>query len=68
MSNATSSRLGAVNASGSANALFLKLFSNEILASFKQNNKMLDMTFVKSISQGKSSSFPVTGTIASSYH
>ena len=68
MSNATSSRLGAVNASGSANALFLKLFSNEILSSFKQNNKMLDMTFVKSISQGKSSSFPVTGTIASSYH
>jgi len=68
MSNATSSRIGQVNATGSANALFLKLFSNEILSSFKQNNKMLDMTFVKSISQGKSSAFPVTGTIASSYH
>ena len=68
MSNATVSRLGQANASGDANALFLKLFSGEVLKTFQQKNKMLGMTFVKNISQGKSSQFPVTGTISSSYH
>lgn len=68
MSNATVSRLGQVNASGDANAIFLKTFSGEVLAAFKQQNKMLNMTFVKNITSGKSSQFPVTGTIASSYH
>lgn len=68
MSNATVSRLGQANASGDANALFLKLFSGEVLKTFQQKNKMLGMTFVKNISQGKSSQFPVTGTISSAYH
>ncbi len=68
MSNATVSRLGQANGSGSADALFLKTFSGEILAAFKKQNKMLDMTFVKTIASGKSSQFPVTNTIASSYH
>ena len=41
MSNATVSRLGQANGSGSADALFLKTFSGEILAAFKKQNKML---------------------------
>ena len=69
MSNATSSRLGLVNNSGTSyDALFLKVFSGEVLASFGRENKMLDMTTVRTIGSGKSASFPVTGTIASSYH
>jgi len=69
MSNATSSRLGLVNNTGTAyDALFLKVFSGEVLASFGRENKMLGMTTVRTISSGKSAQFPVTGTIASSYH
>ena len=52
MSNATVSQLGQVNASGDANALVLKVFSGEFLATFMRENKMLGMTSVRSISSG----------------
>ena len=69
MSNAVSSRLGLVNNSGTSyDALFLKVFSGEVLASFGRENQMLGMTTVRTIGSGKSATFPVTGTIASSYH
>jgi len=69
MSNATVSRLGLVNNSGTGyNDLFLKVFSGEVLASFGRENQMLNMTTVRTIASGKSAQFPVTGTIASSYH
>ncbi len=69
MSNAVSSRLGLVNNTGTDyDALFLKVFSGEVLASFGRENQMLDMTTVRTIGSGKSAQFPVTGTIASSYH
>jgi len=69
MSNATPSRLGLVNATGTGvNDLFLKLYSGEVLASFQRENLMLGMTNVRTISNGKSSSFPVTGTTVSGYH
>ena len=69
MSNAVSSRLGLVNNTGTAyDALFLKVFSGEVLASFGRENQMLGMTTVRTIGSGKSAQFPVTGTIASSYH
>jgi hypothetical protein len=68
MSNATVSYLGKINNAGDQNALLLKLWSGEVLASFQQENKLMDLTTVRTISQGKSAQFPVTGTIASSYH
>ena len=69
MSNATVSRLGLVNNSGTGyNDLFLKVFSGEVLSSFGRENQMLNMTTVRTISNAKSATFPVTGTIASSYH
>jgi len=69
MSNATVSRLGLVNASGTGvNDLFLKVFSGEVLATFARENQMMGMTTVRTISSGKSAQFPVTGTIASGYH
>jgi len=69
MSNATVSRLGLVNNSGTGyNDLFLKVFSGEVLATFGRENQMLNMTTVRTISSGKSAQFPVTGTIASGYH
>jgi N4-gp56 family major capsid protein len=68
MSNATPSRLGQINSAGDANALFLKVFSGEVLSAFERENLMLNMTTVRNITNGKSAQFPVTGTIASSYH
>ena len=52
MSNATVSFLGKANNAGDDNALFLKIFSSEVLAAFSKANKMLPMTMTRSISQG----------------
>jgi len=68
MSNATPSRLGQINVAGDANALFLKVFSGEVLSAFERENQMLGMTMTRSITSGKSAQFPVTGTISSGYH
>ena len=68
MSNANISRLGQLNGAGDVNALFLKVFSGEVLSAFERENLMLNMTNVRSIASGKSAQFPVTGTISSSYH
>jgi len=59
MANATVSQLGQVNASGDANTLFLKVFSGEVLATFMRENQMLGMTTTRSITSGKSATFPV---------
>lgn len=69
MANATPSRLGLVNATGTGyNDLFLKVFSGEVLATFARENKMLGMTTTRSIKSGKSAQFPVVGTTSASYH
>jgi hypothetical protein len=69
MSNANTSRLGLVNNTGTSyDALFLKVFSGEVLSAFQRENLMLAMTTVRTINSGKSSQFPVTGTIQSGYH
>lgn len=68
MSNATISSIGQVNSSGTADALFLKVFSGEVLSTFAKENLMLGMTTVRTISNGKSAQFPVTGTVSANYH
>ena len=68
MSNAVVSRLGQVNGANDVNALFLKVWSGEVLATFQRENKMLGMTNVRTISSGKSAQFPVIGTTSASYH
>ena len=69
MANATPSRLGLVNNSGTGfDALFLKVFSGEVLASCQRENLMLGMTTVRTIANGKSAQFPVTGKISAGYH
>lgn len=64
----TPSRVGQVNAAGDANALFLKVFSNEILTTFDEANIMKDLHTVRSISSGKSAQFPVSGVASAKYH
>ena len=62
------SRLGQVNATGDANALFLKVFSGEVLSTFAEANKFMDKGIVRTISSGKSAQFPVVGTASAAWH
>ena len=72
MTNATVSRLGAVNANDSnfanANSLFLKVFSGEVMESFERTAVTLDKHLVRQISSGKSAQFPIMGRSSASYH
>ena len=66
--NTSPSRLGQVNAAGDANALFLKVFSGEILTTFEEQNVMKDLHMVRTIQSGKSAQFPATGIATAGYH
>jgi len=64
----TPSRLGQVNLANDADALFLKVFSGEIISVFEEANLMLPLTKVRTISSGKSATFAVTGVATAAYH
>jgi len=49
-------------------ALFLKLFAGEVLTTFETASVMLPLHTVRTISEGKSAQFPVTGIATASYH
>lgn len=68
MGNMNESRLGQVLGSGDAQALFLKVFSAEVLTAFEEKNVMMPLHTVRTISSGKSAQFPMTGTASASYH
>lgn len=68
MSNASPSSLGQVNNTGTADALFLKQFSGEVLTSFEQATVTADKQMVRTIANGKSAQFPVMGRSSASYH
>jgi len=68
MANITPSRLGQANAAGDALALFLKVFSGEILKAFKEVNVALERSLVRTITSGKSAQFPATWKATASYH
>lgn len=68
MANTTPSRLGQINATGGVDALFLKVFSGEILTTFEEYNVMKGLQTMRTISNGKSAQFPVTGIATAKYH
>ncbi|WMM95382.1 capsid protein [Pelagibacter phage HTVC134P] len=68
MSNATPASIGRVNASGSEDALFLKVFSGEVITSFERASKTQGADSVRSIANGKSATFPVMGRTSAAYH
>ena len=68
MTAATPVSVGKVNASGSEDALFLKVFSGEVLTAFEQSTVTNGADMVRSISSGKSATFPVMGRVSASYH
>ena len=70
MTDATVSRLGLVNNTGTDfNELFLKIFSGEVLTAFARNNIFNEQLHsVRTITSGKSAQFPVLGTATAAYH
>lgn len=62
------SRLGQANLAGDVDALFLKVFSGEVLTTFEENNVMLPLSRVRTITSGKTAQFPVTGVAEAKYH
>lgn len=68
MADATPTRFGSVNGAGDADALFLKVFSGEVLAAFYSATVARDKHFVRTISSGKSASFPASWQGTASYH
>lgn len=68
MANANVVRIGQINGSGDADALFLKLFAGEVLTSFEETNVALNHIQTRTISKGKSAQFPATGRVGAEYH
>jgi len=69
MSNANPVKFGNANSGGTRDdALFLKVFAGEVITSFDRASKTQGADMVRSISNGKSASFPVMGRIGAEYH
>lgn len=70
--DATLSRPGVINNDSGTwakdNALFLKVFSGEVLQSFKRNCIFSGFVQERTIQNGKSAQFPVTGRFSAKYH
>jgi hypothetical protein len=68
MADATPSRLGQINGAGDALATFLKVFSGEVLTTFKRDALFRTLQTLRTISSGKSAQFPVTGITTAYTH
>lgn len=62
------SRIGQINVAGDTRALFLKVFSGEVLTTFNAMTVMKDKVRSRSISSGKSAQFPTVGKTVAAYH
>lgn len=69
MTDYTVSRLGEVNtAGGSVTELFLKVFPGEVMGAFRETNVMMPLHVTRTITSGKSATFPATGKSSATYH
>ena len=72
MSDTSPSRVGVNQTTDGSfaqdNALFLKKFSGEILQTFEESNIFKALHTIRTIENGKSAQFPVTGVASASYH
>ena len=59
---------GQQNLANARDALFMKIFSGEVLAAFDEVNIMKDLHKMRTITYGKSASFPVLGKATARYH
>lgn len=68
MANATPNYQGQVNNAGVQDALFLKVFSGEVLTAFAEACVTGPRHITRTITAGKSASFPILGQTTASYH
>lgn len=68
MSNANVNFTGQVNNAGAQDALFLKVFSGEVMTAFAEGTVTEGRVVTRNISNGKSASFPILGKTTASYH
>jgi len=68
MTAANPVRIGQINGAGDVDAMFLKVFAGEVLAAFEETNVALQHTQVRTITSGKSASFPAHGKVTAKYH
>lgn len=66
--NTTPNRLGQINATGDSFALFLKTFAGEVLTTFETQTVFKALHTIRTIKNGKSAQFPVTGIASAAYH
>ena len=62
------SRVGLIEGGSDNDALFLKKFSGEILQAFEESNIFKPLHTIRTIENGKSAQFPVTGIASANYH
>ena len=65
---ALASRYGQDLGAGAEEALYLKVFSQEVLLAFERHAVTNGRVRTRSISSGKSAQFPLVGAMSSSYH
>ena len=68
MSNANPSRVGQSGLTGATDALFLKVFSGEVMSTFNSQTVMKEKTRIRSINNGKSAQFPAIAKTIAEYH
>ena len=68
MAASTPSRLGQVNGAGANDALFLKMYAGMVLAAYARYNQFEGKAFVKTVTAGKSATFPAIGRSTAEYH
>lgn len=68
MADATTLKIGQQNGAGATDALFLKVFSGEVMTAFETASVTRDKHFVRSIASGKSAAFPATWKVTGGYH
>lgn len=68
MADATPSRLGQENATGSDTAIFLETFSGLVLEAFDTEQISMDKHLVRTVKNTKSSQFPLVWKATASYH
>ena len=68
MSNANPSRVGQAGLAGATDALFLKVFSGEVMSTFNSQTVMKEKTRIRSINNGKSAQFAAIAKTVAEYH
>jgi len=68
MANALPNFTGQVNNAGAQDALFLKVFSGEVMTAFSEATVTEGRVVTRNIVAGKSASFPILGKTTAEYH